>query len=76
MHTFGMQFAIDILFMDKSGRCVGIAPEIGPWRMAQGPRGAATTVELRAGTLRECPIKVGDLFLLEGAKMGPKSVET
>ena len=48
VHTFGMRFAIDVVFLDSAGRVVRIAPGVGPGRLLVC-RGAAAAVETRAG---------------------------
>lgn len=48
VHTFGMRFAIDVVFLDSTGRVVRIAPGVCPGRLLVC-RGAAAAVETRAG---------------------------
>lgn len=47
IHTFGMRFAIDVLFLDDGGREIGRRAALGPWRVA-GERAAAAVLELPA----------------------------
>lgn len=49
IHTVGMTFAIDIVFLDRSLRVVGIAEDVRPWRLCWRPRGRHQ-VELAAGS--------------------------
>ena len=48
VHTFGMLFAIDVVFLDSSGAVVRIATSLRPGRVVLC-RGAAAAVEVRAG---------------------------
>jgi uncharacterized membrane protein (UPF0127 family) len=48
VHTFFMRFPIDLVFLDRDLRVVGIARDVRPWRLA-GRRGARHVLELAAG---------------------------
>jgi uncharacterized membrane protein (UPF0127 family) len=48
VHTFGMRFEIDVVFLDASGRVLLIARGVRPWRLVACWR-AAAAVEVRAG---------------------------
>jgi uncharacterized membrane protein (UPF0127 family) len=48
VHTFGMRFAIDVVFLDSSGRVIRIAAGLRPRRLARC-RDAVAAVEVRAG---------------------------
>ena len=48
VHTFGMRFAIDVVFLDSGGHVVRIATGVSPGRVVLC-RGAAAAVEVRAG---------------------------
>ena len=60
IHTVGMQFAIDVVFLDGEGRVVRLAPAVRPWRMALGGRAARCVVEAAAGWLQRTGVAVGD----------------
>ena len=49
VHTCGMSFAIDVLFLDGDLRILRLVPALKPWRAAQGPRGTRRVLELAAG---------------------------
>ena len=63
VHTAFMRFAIDILFIDRDGCVVRTVSRLAPWRMAAAWR-AHSVVELPAGTLESCSVKVGDQLYL------------
>ena len=48
IHTFGMRFAIDVLFLDGAGRVLECREAVGPRRILTH-RGARSVVELPAG---------------------------
>jgi uncharacterized membrane protein (UPF0127 family) len=47
VHTFGMRFAIDVVFLDGAGRPLRIVRGVRPWRVVSCP-GAAAVIERRA----------------------------
>ncbi|MBM3249956.1 MAG: DUF192 domain-containing protein [Candidatus Omnitrophica bacterium] len=64
IHTFFMQFPIDVLFMDKNNRVVRALPEVKPWRLSAVYFAATYTIELPAGAIRESRTQEGDLLEL------------
>jgi uncharacterized membrane protein (UPF0127 family) len=50
VHTVGMRFAIDVLFVDRAGRVVKVRERVRPWRIA-GALTAFAVIELPAGCL-------------------------
>src|SRR4051812_19940555 len=59
IHTAFMQFPIDVLFLDRDGRVLHVARELGPWRAAMSAR-ARTVIELPARAAAQCGVNVGD----------------
>lgn len=52
VHTKGMHFAIDLVFLDRTNRVVGMLSEVEPGRTKiLGPPGTRATLELGTGTL-------------------------
>jgi hypothetical protein len=47
VHTFGMRFPIDLVFLDRSMRPISIRPAVGPGRIVRDRR-ARAVVELPA----------------------------
>jgi uncharacterized membrane protein (UPF0127 family) len=64
IHMFFMRFAIDVLFVDRDHRVVGLRHEFKPWRPFAGARHARFTIELPAGILRSSGTEVGDQLQL------------
>lgn len=50
VHTFGMQFAIDVVFVARTGKILKITRKMGPGRVTASLR-AFATIELRAGSV-------------------------
>lgn len=48
VHTFGMRYAIDVVFLDREGRVLKVYPALKPLRMAMA-RGARQVIEMAAG---------------------------
>jgi len=59
VHTFGMKFDIDIVFIDKDNCVVGIRKGINKNKIT-GVLRAKHTLELPAGKLTDLKIKIGD----------------
>jgi uncharacterized protein len=45
VHTFGMRFALDLVWLDGDGRVVRVDPAVPPWRL-RSCRAARAVVEL------------------------------
>ncbi len=66
VHTVGMRFPIDVIFIDRDGRAVRVVPALAPWRIAMSAR-AKAVIELAAGTAAAADIRIGDLLYLAPA---------
>ncbi|MFU2486775.1 DUF192 domain-containing protein [Thauera sp. WH-1] len=58
IHTFGMRFAIDAVFLDRKGFVLAVHPALTPWRTARC-RGAHAVLELAAGGAARAGIRRG-----------------
>lgn len=63
VHTWGMRYPIDIVFLGRDGRVLNVVQHLAPWRMALCLR-AVAVVELRAGTIAA---KNGEVAWIETA---------
>lgn len=59
VHTFGMKFDIDLVFLDRDNRVVECRHNVGANKWA-GTMNAKHTLELPAGILESLNIKTGD----------------
>lgn len=64
VHTFGMNYAIDVIFADADNRVVRTVAGLVPGRLAMC-RKARYVVELPAGTLARSETVMGDILGLE-----------
>lgn len=60
VHTLGMGFPIDVLYLDRGLKVVGIQPDVRPWRFTRVLMQAASVLELPCGTAAETNTIVGD----------------
>ncbi|MCC2672130.1 MAG: hypothetical protein K0Q72_4602 [Armatimonadetes bacterium] len=63
IHTWGMRYPIDVLYLDRSHRVLDVVQHLRPWRIAIAPRGTRVTVELPAGAAGK--VRRGDQLTLE-----------
>jgi uncharacterized protein len=60
IHMFFMRFAIDVLFVDRDDRIVGLRHSFKPWRPFAAALAARYTIELPAGLLASTQTEIGD----------------
>lgn len=60
IHTFGMRFSIDAVFLDRRHRVVRVVADLRPWRMVPIVWRATSVVELPAGCASTVGIRPGD----------------
>lgn len=53
IHTLGMQFPIDVVFLDRRLRILRLLDHLAPWRFAFAPAGTRYVLELRAGRIAQ-----------------------
>jgi len=63
VHTAGMRFAIDVVFVDRQGFAVKIVRNMRPWRIALAAGGRAV-IEMAAGSLGREQVLPGDRLYL------------
>jgi uncharacterized membrane protein (UPF0127 family) len=65
VHMFFMRFPIDVVFLDRDWKVVGIRHSLRPWRVASARR-AVAALELPAGTAAEVGLAEGDVLVFDG----------
>ena len=71
VHTLGMRFPIDIVFLDRDGRVLSVHAGVPPGRwMVSGGRRAKTTLEAAAGWLAPALSPGMSLPAIESARTG------
>jgi uncharacterized protein len=64
VHMFGMKYPIDVAFLDRAGRVVGLCHRLAPGDRSPFVRAARSALELPAGTLAAAGITEGDTLTL------------
>ena len=60
VHTWGMRFPIDVLYLDREKVVVHLEQNLRPWRFAPVRRKAASVLELPGKTVSMTGTSVGD----------------
>lgn len=60
IHTFGMQFSLDVLFLDSAGFILNFVEDLPPNRTIRGPECTESVIEFRTGLLDRIPLAIGD----------------
>jgi uncharacterized protein len=60
IHTFGMLFSIDVVALNKNLEVLKLWHRLAPFRMTSIHLKTDSMLELPAGQIRNCQIKVGD----------------
>lgn len=62
IHTFGMRFPIDVIYLDKGNRVMATVQHMKPNRISRIYLSAKSVVELPVGSLECIPVATGDLI--------------
>ncbi len=62
VHTVFMRFAIDVIFLDRERKVVGLCSNLQPYRISGYYRSADCTVEIPEGTIEARGIRIGDVL--------------
>ena len=62
IHSLFMRFAIDVIFLDKTGKAIGILPSFKPFRISPIYFNARTVIELSENTLQLTMTQPGDII--------------
>jgi len=75
VHTWGMQFPIDIAVLDDDWKVIAIRRDMRPFRMSRMFWKAAVVLELPSGMLESTSTLVGDTIEFDRVDMTAQSVE-
>ena len=64
VHMYFMRFPIDVVFLDRDRKVVGVRHGLRPWRVA-GARGAVAALELPAGAAAAAAVEEGHVLVLD-----------
>jgi uncharacterized protein len=70
VHTLGMGFAIDVVYLDHKMKVIHIQNDLQPWRFAAVRTQAASVLELPCHTANETGTVVGDNIQITIRKNG------
>jgi uncharacterized protein len=70
VHTLGMGFPIDVVYLDAAKTVIHIQGDLPPWRFAPVRRRAASVLELPCRTAAETRTEVGDKIEIKLGKDG------
>lgn len=66
LHSIGMRFAFDALYLDRHGRVRRVLHAVPPGRLCPWDGRTRAALELPAGTLAAAGVRVGDVVRLQG----------
>jgi uncharacterized membrane protein (UPF0127 family) len=69
IHTLGMRFPIDVLFLGRDMQVLKVAAHMRPHRFAAAPRGTRYVLELAAGRATQCGLHVGTELKTDNAHL-------
>ena len=75
IHTWGMQFPIDIAFLDGDWKVIAMRDDMGPFRMTRIFWKAAAVLELPSGVLASTSTQIGDAMEFDRADLSAPSME-
>lgn len=65
IHMFFMKFPLDVLFVDKENRVVGVLEGIKPWWISKVFFRANYVIELPYGTIERLKLSEGDILYIK-----------
>src|ERR1700760_3848879 len=71
VHTFGMRFAIDLVYLDRKHRVVKTRSQVHPGRLSVC-LSAYSVIELATGTIHKTRTMRGDTLLVEDHPQAPR----
>jgi hypothetical protein len=63
IHTIGMRFMIDVIFLNEKSEVIRIVHNLPPFRTSKVPK-ATHCIELRANAARDLQLRLGDIVTL------------
>lgn len=65
IHTVGMRFSIDVIFLDRASRVLGFADDVRPNRLRVSPRGTHKVLEIAVGNRSRTGIHLDDYLIFD-----------
>lgn len=76
IHTLGMRFPIDVVFLNRQMRILGLAEHVRPWRIRVAPKGTRRVLELAAGQIAAHGLKEGIYLIVDADSRGKRDDST
>ncbi len=64
VHTFGMLFPVDLVYLDEANRVIHLVEHLGPFRISPIRSGCASVLELRTRTIYSSHTRIGDQLVI------------
>jgi uncharacterized membrane protein (UPF0127 family) len=64
IHTFGMRFAVDLIYLDATRRVVYLVEQFGPFRISPIKTKCASILEMRTRSIYLSNTQIGDELLI------------
>lgn len=71
VHTLGMGFAIDVIYLDRALKVVAVESAVKPWRFTPVRIRSASVLELPCHTIAETKTEVGDTIVITLSRNQP-----
>jgi uncharacterized membrane protein (UPF0127 family) len=65
LHTFFMTFPIDIIYADRKGKVLKVAPGVKPFKLVAAPMRAFYAIELPEGAIERSGTQAGDILMFD-----------
>jgi uncharacterized membrane protein (UPF0127 family) len=76
VHTLGMRFNIDVVFLSRQMRVLALAENVAPWRIVIAPEGTARVLELAAGRIATTRLTAGTYLVVDRPSDDPNGRTT
>lgn len=63
IHTVGMRFNIDAVFLDSENKIIAFIEDMPPLRLSPFVAKARAVLELKSGRIKQCNLKSGDTLI-------------
>jgi uncharacterized protein len=67
VHTLGLRFAIDVVFLSRQMCVLALMPSVPPWSVRAAPPGTGRVLELAAGRIAATGLIPGTFVLVESS---------
>lgn len=65
IHTLGMRFSIDVVFLDRQNKVLGYADDVVPNRIRSAPKGTEKVLEIAQGNRIRTGINLDDYLIFD-----------